>query len=247
MVYNHRCFYLPLFLLFFSSISAQSVNDTAFLDSASSNAVKLYNNYIKGQSSLYTGSEYNQTEGTNDQHPFYKDADWQSGSVHYNEEYYENVSLLYDIFFDVIVTENFSNGNEMVLVKAKIKNFSIGDDYFIHLPKNTLPEGLSTPGFYQVLHDGPSKVIVHHLKNYEERIESSKVEKYFTYKRRIYIFKDNAFHRVSKKAELFRLFKDKRSQLRTYAQSEKIKVTRKNPISFGLIASYYDSLNSPKK
>jgi hypothetical protein len=221
------------------------VADTAFVATSAGNAVKEYEKFIQGQTGLYNGSEYVYPERTNDEHPFYKEFDWLNGSVEYNGELYDKTAFLYDLTSDNLITEHFYNGEEIVLVKAKVKAFTLEGERFIHLNGTSLLPGLSEPGFYRLYYDGPSRTIARITKAIEEAIESNKVERYFKLKTRIYVLKDGVYHKVSKRSEILKLFKDRKPALRAYAAKEKIVISRLFPSSFAKLAAYYDSLNQP--
>jgi hypothetical protein len=237
------------FILFcFSSFQAFSQSaDTSFVLAASKNALKKYEQFIEGQSSLYNGSEYVYPERTNEDHPFYKEFDWLKGSVDYHGEFYDNVAFLYDLTSDNLITENFYNGEEIVLVKAKVKSFTLEGEKFIHLNGTSMRPGLPTAGFYRLYYDGPTRVVGRIEKTVEETIESNAIERYFRLKTKVFVLKDDVYRKISNRSELFKLFKDKRPALRAYASKEKISISRLNPDSFGRIAAYYDLLNQTQK
>jgi hypothetical protein len=229
--------------LSFASVG-QALRDTAFVARASENATKLYDEYIRGQAGLYVGAEYKQLARTNDDHPFFNDLDWQTGSVVYDGEEYTNVPLLLDLTSDNIITENWGNAEEIVLVKSKVASFTIGAFSFVHLNGVGVTKGLPGAGFYEVLYNGPTTVLARHTKLREERIESAKVEVYFTPKSRYYVLKDGVYHKVSKRAEFVKLFKERKQDLKGYIQKEKLH--SKNPNTLAYLAKFYDSLNVKK-
>jgi hypothetical protein len=239
------CIWMVLLCSQYAGIS-QQLKDTSFVVTAAANAVKKYSEFIQGQNGLYIGSEYSTPDRTNDQHPFYKEFDWQPGNVFYNGEYYTNISFLYDLTSDNLVTEHFYNGDEIVLVKAKIERFTIDGDEFIHLNGTGLLPGLPAPGFYQLHYDGKSRVIARHFKLMEEKIEGNKIEKHFVLKSRYYVLHNGEYHKVSKRGEIFKVFADQKQALRSWAAKEKIKISKRNPGSFALVAQHYDLLNTPK-
>jgi hypothetical protein len=239
-------FFLGLLYLSFSHCVAQIPSDTSFIAIASANAIKIYSDFIQGQTGLYTGSEYQTPDRTNEQHPFYRQFDWLEGSVDYDGERYDKLSLLYDITSDNLITEHYYNGEEIVLVKAKIKGFTIGGDEFVNVSQSSMVPGLPAPGFYHVLYDGPSKALGQYFKLMEERIENNAIERYFTPRTRYYLLKNGEYHKVSRRSEVFRLFDDQRPALRAYVAREKIKISKFDPGSIAKVAAYYDSLNSKK-
>jgi hypothetical protein len=242
--------YVVLCFLIFSiqerSLS-QAIADTAFVTASSANAVKKYSDFIQGQTGLYIGSQYKTDNRTNEEHPFYIDIDWFQGNVNYNGEFYDNGSFIYDLTSDNLITEHLYNGEEIVLVKTKVERFMIAGNEFVHLNGSGLLPGLPDAGFYHVLYDGPTRVVGRYTKLMEEKIESNKIERYFTMRSRYYILKDGVYHKIAKRNEVLKLFEDRKQAVRSYLAENKIRVSKSNPSSFALAAAYYDSLNSQTK
>src|SRR5712672_2877441 len=107
-------FKLLAFLLLIASVSfAQPASrDTAFVASAKQNTKDLYSHFITSQSQLYRGSDYHKYVPTEDEHPYFMLDDWKEGTIAYDGEYYENVPLLYDMFKDKVIIENYGSNNE---------------------------------------------------------------------------------------------------------------------------------------
>jgi hypothetical protein len=225
---------------------SQALPDTSFVAVASANAVKSYHEFIRGQSGVYTGSEYRYEDRTNDDHPFYGEFDWVPGTINYEGEIYEGISFLYDLTADVLITEHFYNGDEIVLVKSKIKSFTLGDDSFIHVNGKGMPAGLPEAGFYQVQYDGKSRVLTRHEKAMVDKIENTRVERYFDYKARYYVLKDGVYQKISGRKDLLKVFDDQKPALRAYASKEKFRISKSNPSSYARIAAYYDAITLQK-
>jgi hypothetical protein len=247
MMKSLRYVVVCLLLFFNQQRSFSQTADTAFVTASSVNAIKKYSDFIQGQTGLFTGSQYRRQSRTNEEHPFYRDIDWFTGNINYNGEFYDNVPFIYDLTTDNLITEHFYNGDEMVLVKAKIERFRIEGDEFIHLNGSGMLPGLPDAGFYHLLHNGPSRVVARYTKTPEEKIESNKVERYFTQRKRFYLLKDGVYHKVAKRNEILKLFQDQKQAVRSYLTENKIRISKSNPSSFALAAAYYDSLKSQPK
>ena len=226
---------------------AQQATDTSFIATASANAVKKYSEFIQGQTGLYSGTEYKTPDRTNEQHPFFGEFDWQEGEVFYNGEFYDNITLLYDLTSDNVIIEHYYNGQEIMLIKAKVEKFRILENHFVNLNGSSLLPGLSDPGFYRLVYDGPTRLLARHKKQIEEKIETNRVEVYFTPRTRYFVLKDGAYTRVSKKKDFFRLFPDQKQALRSFLAEKKIRITKKNPEALALLAKHFDSINTPNK
>lgn len=225
---------------------AQTDSDTSFVITASENAVKRYEKFIKGQSGLYNGSEYRTVRRSNEEHPFFFQDDWQWGSVDYNGQHYEQVPILYDIFTDELVTEHYHNAQEIVMVKSKVTAFHMAGADFINI-QDPLPSGLPVTGFYEVVYNGPSMILTRHQKRLEEKIEQTELLVFYTFRIRHYLLKDETWYRISSKRELMKLFGDQKQEIRTYIKKNGLKLSKTNPEAYGKVAAYYDTLTSGKK
>lgn len=230
-----------LMVLLFSAAQGQSVSDTSFVKVAARNTARIYNEFITVHSGLINGSEYAEPPYNDSQFPFYQQLDWLSGSVVYNDELYTGVSLMYDVSSDNLVAENPNNGQEIQLVKAKVSSFTIDGDEFVNMRLQQLA-GLPQEGFYQILYDGKSTVLVKHVKAFEEKIENSQLVYYYVEKKRFYVQAGENYVRVSRKGDILKLFRDRKDEVRNYMRKNKIKVSKHNPSSFALLAEYYDTL-----
>jgi hypothetical protein len=224
-----------------SMVYSQSVTDTSFVRIAARKTADIYKNFISVHSGLINGSEYAEPPLNENQFPYYQQVDWLTGGVYYNNEYYSEVSMMYDLSTDNLVAENPVNGQEIQLVKSRVSSFTLNGDQFVHMRKQQLT-GLPQEGFYQVLHDGKSSVLVRHIKIFEEKIENSQIVFYYLDRKRTYVRTGDLYVRVSKKGDLLKLFGDKKDEVRGYMRKNKLRISRKDPHSFSTLVAYYDTL-----
>lgn len=220
-------------------VEAQS--DSLIAQTAFRNTNKLYDDFITPHSGLINGSEYREPKMREGQYPYFGMYDWTVGDVKYNGQWYKDANLLYSIATDELIVENPVNGQEIQLIKAKVAEFRMYDRTFRLYSQEELA-GLPEPGFYEVAHDGPSRVLIRHHKLYEEKIENSALVLYYTPKIRFYIRKGDSYVRVLRKSEVLKLFSDKKSELRTFIRSKKLKISKHSPSAYAAVAAYYDSL-----
>ena len=115
----------------------------------------------------------------------------------------------------------------------------------MHL-RNTEKVGLPRDGFYELLYDGPTRVVGRHSKTQQERIENRTLLTYYTYKQRHYLLKNGVYHSLASKGDLLKLLADRKTELRDYIREQKIKISKKDPSSFARVAAYYDTLTAAK-
>lgn len=226
-----------LFILCMCRANAQTA-DTLFLEAAIKNNIKLYSRSIHGQTTLYNGSQYKQPVEAEDQHPFFISEDWLHGKLLYNRQKYDSVPLLYDITSDQVITENYYNGTEMVLVPEKINQFEIAGNTFINLRHRSLPKN----GFYQLIYNGTSQVVARRQKIIREKIASRTIYYSFDEKSRYFIYKNNSYFPVRTKGSVLKIFKDEKPALETFINKNKINFKSSPETALREIANHYDKL-----
>jgi hypothetical protein len=234
-----------LFLMFIFVPMMAQVNDTAFVARAAEATLLVYKDFIGVQSGLFNGSDYRKPPIFEDQHPYFGQYDWQWGDIVYNGEYYDNVPFLYDITTDNLITESYINGQEIRLVKPKISHFTISGRSFVQMNVRENP-GIPLNGFYEVFYNGPSMVIGKHQKNEEQRIDQNRLIVVYTERERYYVRKDGSFLRISRKSDLLKVFRDRKSDLRAFIREQNLQISKHNPEAFATVAKYYDSLTAGK-
>lgn len=221
-----------------SSLYAQQHEDTLFLRTAINNTAALYAQVIKGQTTLYNGSQYRRLPESDNGHPFFRSDDWEFGSVTYNGQYYENVPLLYDVLKDQIITESY-NGSEMVLTKEKVSRFNLNDDIFITVHHPSLPKA----GFYQLLYDGPSRALAKRQKGRREKISDRSIEVFFDTRDRFFIYKNGLYFQVRNKSGVLRVFGNKKTELKEFFKTNHVRFKADFARALKLAAEKYDALN----
>ena len=163
------------------------------------------------------------------------------GTIIYDEEFYENVPLFYDLNRDKVITEHSINGAKLELISEKIVRFSLAGHTFQRLKRDE--SKIISEGFYDVLYDGKTKVYVKREKSLQQRVESNDIIFNFEQKNRVYVFKDGVYHPVRKKSTLLEVFKDKKPEVRAFLNKSgvKYKADRENAIT--RVAEFYDAQN----
>lgn len=226
-------------LVLLSNILHAQTPDSLFLTTAKKNAIALYTQTLRGQTALYNGSQYKRVFDSDTEHRFYKSDDWINGIVTYQKLFYDNLPLMYDITQDRIITENIYNGSEMMLINEKLDGFIIGEDEFVKLNHKTLPE----EGFFQLLYNGPSKVIAKHIKIRIEEITPQAVIVHYEEKHRYYVYRNDIYLQVKSRSAAIKLFADKKNELKSFTGSNRDLFREDFASALTLLAKAYDALN----
>ncbi|WP_347374550.1 hypothetical protein [Aequorivita sp. Q41] len=198
---------------------------------------KIFETYDKiiglENTNLFNGSEftdlYLNTDGT---YRYFIDYDYTKGSVVYNNQYYVNVSLKYDLLDDNLLTHSEDNLSvfNVKLIPSFIDTFSIYNHNFVRLDATGLD--ISANGFFEVAYVGNElELYIKHTKRKKEKALSSGIQYRFT-NANFYVLKSNGNYTiVSSARDLIKLIPEQEEQIRTFYKSYKA-LYKSNPDSF---------------
>jgi len=210
--------------------------DSAFIADAKKNVIASYANGISAQSHLYNGSAYTEYISQNDEHPYFID-EWIEGSVTYDEEFHDNVPLLYDISTDRIIVDNQYSIKKVMLVFEKVSDFTIQEHHFVLLKNTPLPVG-----YYELGYDGPTKVYVRHRKTLQSKAVDYSIINLFEEKKLYYIYKNGTFYPVRGKGSVLGLLEDKKKDLKKFIRDNKLQFGNDKVRDISRLVQYYDQL-----
>jgi hypothetical protein len=203
-------------------------------------AVNLFQKANAKQSRLNNGREYVLLASNINGHPFYESRSWTSGDLHYDGVLFKNVEMLYDLYLDELIVQNFAITNNLRLVKQKVKEFRLLHHQFIYL-ENT-PGQVSREGFYDQLYHGELAVLAKRKKVIEVS-RNATLDTKFLQEDQYYLLKDGVLFPVKSKGSVLKLLKDKKSEVLQFMRKEGI-LFRQNPEqAMVLIAGYYDQIS----
>jgi hypothetical protein len=252
-------FIIPLaFLLLFQSglsgqiISRSRLDNTASTDMTgsfpSSTAIKeLYLAAVSQRNEFINGKEFVPYFYRSKTSPLMFSGTQFHTTLYFNNRVYSNITLQYDTFTDEAVftdTSKFFHSElpRVALNKKLIEGFKFslnGENYdFRYLRFN--PKGAGSPddGYYEVVYEGPSELIIKHYSKVYLR-DAIDEYKYFDQK---YVLSGNAFRKVSNLKELLALFGDQSQKVRDYIHNDKIKFRKADKNQISAILKYYDTL-----
>jgi hypothetical protein len=227
----------------FLSFGQPALPDTLHVKAAKDHAKDIYYQSAKDHSNLYNGKEYiafkkNMPEvGT----LFFLSDDWDEGHVFYDGELYEKVVMRFDLLREKVVVEHKGYG-EIELISEKIKYFGLVGHTFLNSANNSVTKSLSL-GFYDLIYDGSTKVLVRRLKVTEERIETQ-VSMILTFKEKntISILKNGTPYEVGNKSSALKIFGDQKSALKKFMSKNNIQYRANREEALIKMAGEYDQL-----
>jgi len=232
-----------VFILFaVSNLRAQNLQPDSFLYSkAASQAIDCFNNFIANESEINNGPVYEFYPPANKGSFYFQDKNYCiPGLVRYNGNWYKNIPLLYDSYNDIMIST--LNNNLFVLNTEKIADVYLLNHHFIHI--NQSGDELA-PGFYDVIYNGHSQVLIKRTKFIDEHaVEGQALQTFYEDRSNAYIKKGTQYYLVDTRGSFLDTFKDKKKDLNRYMRDNKIDYKKDKESAVAKLAAYYDSINN---
>ena len=160
--------------------------------------------------------------------------------IRYNGIYYKDVPVIYDEHTDEMVSS--LNGQLFTLIKSNLSDVYLSGHHFINIPPGNLAK--LPPGFYDVVYNGYTQVLVRRTKIIEEHVVPPQTaETYYVGKITVYIKKDDSFMAISSKSDFLKLFQKHRSDFERYFDTNKADFRNDTETAVIKTAAWYDQLN----
>lgn len=179
----------------------------------------LYNGYLDD------GDGYFEKENAyKDSHRYYNQFDFYEGSLIYDNQFFNNINIKYDLFEESLLLTLKNSNNNLRTIKPlnnKVKSFSIDEKQFINL--NYLQnEGIQKKGYVEVLLEtGNFNFYRKHFKQKNEIWSGGKLEYKFTYKTLDFLYYKNALIKLKNKRQLLKIFPEYKSTIREYLNGKR--------------------------
>lgn len=167
---------------------------------------------------LFNGLEYiEQYRTINERHKFFKSSEFQSGSIVYDDQFYDKVPLKYDLNTDELL---FNVGYNypyptLILLKSKVKSFKLGESDFVHIAMGEGNNQMS--GFYELLLvKDPITLLKKNKKKRFKRIKGNTVYYEFGQNDEYFIKLKGEYHEIKTKKDINRLMPDKKEFIDNY-------------------------------
>lgn len=150
----------------------------------------------------------------------------ESGSIVFENQFYPNLNLRYDVYSDQLVyyeTKNATNGG-IILEKTKIKEFFINDFHFIN------NETLGYLQINQIFKDN-NKLLTKHIKSKSDRIRFNSVVYFFKDKFNFYFEKNGKLFLLRNQKSILNLYSNKKKEISNFYKKNKL-LFKKNPTDF---------------
>ena len=178
-----------------------------------------FDNHInRNNTGLFNGLEYiEQYRTINERHKFFISSEFQTGSLVYDGQFYDNVPLKYDLNTDELL---FNVGYNypyptLILFRSKVKSFTLGESNFIRINNNLGQYKMA--GFYELLMlREPITLLKKNKKKRFKRIKGTTVYFEFGHENSYIVkYQENYFELNSKK-DVIRIWPDKKEFINQY-------------------------------
>ncbi len=200
----------------------------------------MYHNY-----DIVNGPEYIVYHKLNHSNPFFQSVTICTGNVYSGGRIYSDYRLIYDIYKDELIL-NYLNPTGYPKLISLNKQFVDSFDIILN-NSNTYrfsnllfkPEDNMKDGYYEIMFRGKASLIYKYLKIMSQ---VNGQDEYFDVIKK-YIFINGEYHTINTLRKLYRLFGDKKVEMKKYTKSLQIISLKKiTDIEILQIFAYYDSL-----
>ena len=193
------------------------------------------------RSTVLEGTFYKLENAALDKNPYFEGAHWTKGELQFNGQSYDQVSLLYNAFKDLLLIRNtalqLSTIEPTLLNQQKVDGFTIHGRQFVHLRDSLAPS--FGPGYYEKFYDGDAiSFYIKRIKN--EYIRAKEIE--FVDEDRYFLFDGQKYIKYSAKKSLYKTFPDLKAPLKAYGSSLKTKLKRGEEKDMIKLLTYCDKL-----
>ena len=197
--------YLCLMLFFRQSLLAQDDHYAAGYMSAVSNHAALFSGNRQLPFTLHTLN-----------HPYFRSDDFFSGKLSYEGVVYPKVWLRWDLYRDELMI--LSPVNYSIILQSEHIDFAEIHDYRIfYLHSDGLP-GCPSSGNYILLYSGNHRLI-EKLTNELNLKDKNSSEYYFILSTRLYLQKDEVYHKIKNRRTLLKALDTHRKELKQFIRA----------------------------
>ncbi|NML66086.1 hypothetical protein HHL22_12805 [Hymenobacter sp. RP-2-7] len=197
--------------------------DSATVAASVAAATRTYTSALGLETVLYDGAEYvdYKVPGTRG-HQFFGGPEAQTGSVVYRGGTFANLPLRYDLVRDQPVLLYPGQAVAIMLVPEKVASFTLGGHRFVRVVGDSLAAGSLPTGFYELLADGPVRLLVRHSKRVFQAIISQALTLEYRQTDALYLRTATATAEVANLKQLLALLPDHQAEVQRYARQQQL-------------------------
>jgi hypothetical protein len=164
------------------------------------------------------------------------------GSLTMRGKTFADVSIMYDLYKDEILTP-IASGGILQLNKEMVDSFSISFQNKTYCFTRFRDDSLQVlKGYANVLYSGKVALYIKYTKKIDRQKTAGENDKFYLITR-IYLMKDNKVYLINSKGDLFKVLNEDKAQIKDFIKRNNLLVSRKEPESFIPVIRYYDSIS----
>ena len=188
-----------------------------------------YAQALGDESSLYSGAEYvNYVRPGTMGSRFFNSEEPQEALITYGGASYAKVLARYDLVRDQLILSVQGGTLNLSLVKERVMCFTLGGHTFVRLAGDSAAGLPERPAFYDLLVEGPVRVLAARRKKYKEGLEASRIVSEITAHTDYFLGHNGRYYPASRLSDVLRLFPQQRAALRSYVQASKLEFDEAN-------------------
>ena len=225
---------------------SQAPSPAMVLSASTAAAHKEYTEAFKTNSQLFSGPEYvdyalhyHVREG----HQYFLTPENKPGSAHYNNFFFNDLQLKYDVVLDQVVLHQPGSPLMLRLIDEHMASFVLGGHHFARLVADSASTSVIRTGYYEVLLDSTVQVLARRTKRLQEHIVQPNINVEFTQTDNLFIRKAGQYYAVASKSSVTRLFADRSQELQQFIQARGLKFRKASrEADIVQLMAYYCSL-----
>ncbi|TAL66172.1 MAG: hypothetical protein EPN88_08900 [Bacteroidetes bacterium] len=163
------------------------------------------------------------------------------GSLTMKGKTFKDVSLMYDIFKDEILTPIYPGGI-LQLNKEMVDSFSVTfQNKKYQFTKIQVDSLKGSKGYFNVIYVGKTALYVRYIKKIEKLGDEEMYDKFYQVTR-IYFEKDYILYLINGKNDLIKVLIDEKELIKNFIRKNKITISKEEPESFIAVIRYYDTI-----
>lgn len=237
-----RLIYFVLCLTYAISICGQSVS----LSSQDSILSKEWVEEVDLHATLYTGKEQIKYPVFYENHPFYIQKEPLISFLSYDGTDYPSAGLRWDTYKDEVMVVSVDQRFNILLVPQRLSEARLSENSLYYIDAN-MTRGISKSGYFLNLYRNKNNVWVKPVAALNNKHEDQRIIYYFTFKKHYYIQKENTFYPVKNLSGIYRVFADKKRELKQYAKKKKLNFNSSPEQIIPIMVREYERLTQTEK
>jgi len=170
--------------------------------------------------------------------PYYETKDWQPGSIVYQDVYFPNLFLKYDLVSKELVVMQGEKSVGVTLFTPRLERFSIAGKKFLR--STGADESHLPTGIYEQMAIGKTSFYILRSKFVKEAIIDLELHREFISNDAYYIVKDGAYHLVKKQKDILSLLKDKKKEIKKDLKKQQLRFASAPEEALTEMVTYYN-------